>query len=60
MEEFAQDQIEKEMKRLNSGVAGGDGPDIDDQDEEELDISYSDKEESDEEIVDDEEEASDE
>ena len=41
MEEFAQDQIEKEMKRLNSGVAGGQGPDIDD-DEEELDVSYSD------------------
>jgi len=43
MEEFAQEEIEKEMKRLNSGVAGGEGPDIDDE-EEDLDISYSDKE----------------
>ena len=31
------------MKRLNSGVAGGQGPDIDDDDEEEvLDVAYSD------------------
>jgi hypothetical protein len=38
MEEFAQGAIEKEMKRLNSGIAGAGDLDVDD---EELDISYS-------------------
>lgn len=40
MEEFAQDEIEKEMKRLTSG-AGPNEIDIDDKDEED-DVSYSD------------------
>lgn len=43
MEEFAQDEIEKEMKRLNSGKAGAAEIDIDDNESED-DVSYSDQE----------------
>lgn len=46
MEQFAQDEIEREMKRLNSGVKGANEVDIDDA-EDDIDITYSDKDDED-------------